>query len=181
MPLHKLSLMARFCMKSGVSPSRPTKGLSDRPLETFGPPTDEGVLPCLLRERFSSIRGSLLTRMQPEGSRGNELPSGQSPKASFRSEAEADRSENPLVAPGKTRPIHKTTPKKKSPEILQDFRVMGQGAMPLAGALGAAPPTGVWGKAPQRVSKGQSPLVGRFPFAPSFLYQRNQHPLRRCV
>ena len=141
----------------------------------------KGYYPVCGGNGFHRFGKVYLQGCRPKGSRGNELPSGQSPKASFRSEAEADRSENPLVAPGKTRPIHKTTPKKKSPEILQDFRVMGQGAMPLAGALGAAPPTGVWGKAPQRVSKGQSPLVGRFPFAPSFLYQRNQHPLRRCV
>jgi len=53
-----------------VSPSRATKGLSDRPLETFGPPSDEGILACLLRKRFSLFRQKLLTRMQTEGVQG---------------------------------------------------------------------------------------------------------------
>ena len=39
-------------IRGEVSPSRATKGLSDRPLETFGAPTDEEVLTCLLEERF---------------------------------------------------------------------------------------------------------------------------------
>ena len=49
--------------------------------------------------------------MHPKVSKGNELPSGQSPKASFRSEAEADRSESPLVArEGETPPWIKDYP-----------------------------------------------------------------------
>ena len=39
-------------VQGGISPSRATKGLSDRPLETFGAPPDEGVLDWLLEEQF---------------------------------------------------------------------------------------------------------------------------------
>jgi len=74
---------------------------------------------------------------------------------------------------------------KNTPEILQDFRVMGQGPMALAGcrgrapagvrgkaplmgqgpmalagSRGSAPGGGGGGKAPTWVSKGQSPLAG---------------------
>jgi len=46
-----LSFEGMFFVQGGVSPSRATKGLSDRPLETFGFPPDEGISTCLLEER----------------------------------------------------------------------------------------------------------------------------------
>ena len=53
-----------------VSPSRATKGLSDRPLETFGLPLDERILACLLEERFFPCSKVYLSRMQTEGVQG---------------------------------------------------------------------------------------------------------------
>jgi len=46
------SFHAMLLCEVRVSPSGATKGLSDRPLETFGLPPDKGVLVCLLRKRF---------------------------------------------------------------------------------------------------------------------------------
>jgi len=83
-PMHAFSLMAWLYMQGRVSPSRATKGLSDRPLETFGFPPDGGafslfvgktVFPCRLLKKVVGVR--------PKGPR--------------------DRSESPLVVEEKLR------------------------------------------------------------------------------
>jgi len=66
----------------------------------------------------------------------------------------------PPGCPGKDKSNVQNHPQNKNtPEILRDFRVMGQGSKTLAGCRGRAP-AGVWGKAPQKGYRGQRPRLG---------------------